>query len=102
MRLGIDASNIRAGGRVTHLVELLRAAAEPAPIPDSAFRDVTPYKVRTLLQCSLLGEPGFKGDVVAELASGSTVEVEREAKHWLFVKSENGKTGYVSRHWVQR
>ena len=25
MRLGIDASNIRAGGGVTHLVELLRA-----------------------------------------------------------------------------
>jgi glycosyltransferase involved in cell wall biosynthesis len=27
MRIGIDASNIRAGGGVTHLVELLRAAA---------------------------------------------------------------------------
>src|SRR3990172_6752011 len=26
MRIGIDASNIRAGGGVTHLVELLRAA----------------------------------------------------------------------------
>ena len=26
MRLGIDASNIRAGGGVTHLAELLRAA----------------------------------------------------------------------------
>lgn len=26
MILGIDASNIRAGGGVTHLVELLRAA----------------------------------------------------------------------------
>lgn len=26
MRLGINASNIRAGGSVTHLVELLRAA----------------------------------------------------------------------------
>ena len=29
MRLGIDASNIRSGGGVTHLVELLRAA-EPS------------------------------------------------------------------------
>lgn len=29
MRLGVDASNLRAGGSVTHLVELLRAA-EPA------------------------------------------------------------------------
>lgn len=26
MRLGIDASNIRTGGGVTHLIELLRAA----------------------------------------------------------------------------
>jgi glycosyltransferase involved in cell wall biosynthesis len=30
MRLGIDASNIRAGGGVTHLVELLSAADPPA------------------------------------------------------------------------
>src|SRR2546426_5596379 len=26
MRLGIDASNLRAGGGVTHLIEMLRAA----------------------------------------------------------------------------
>jgi glycosyltransferase involved in cell wall biosynthesis len=30
MRLGIDASNLRTGGGVTHLVELLRAADPPA------------------------------------------------------------------------
>lgn len=30
MRLGIDASNLRAGGGVTHLVELLHAADPPA------------------------------------------------------------------------
>ena len=30
MRIGIDASNLRAGGGVTHLVELLRAADPPA------------------------------------------------------------------------
>src|SRR5713226_6986202 len=30
MRLGVDASNIRAGGGVTHLVELLRSADPPA------------------------------------------------------------------------
>ena len=36
MRVGIDASNIRAGGTATHLIELLRAA-DPA---DSGFHEV--------------------------------------------------------------
>jgi hypothetical protein len=30
MIVGLDASNIRRGGRVTHLVEVLRAANPPA------------------------------------------------------------------------
>lgn len=46
MRLGIDASNLRAGGGVTHLVELLRAAA-PA---EHGFREVVVWGGASTLQ----------------------------------------------------
>ena len=43
MRLDIDASNIRAGGGVTHLVELLTSANPPA----YGFEQVTIWKSDT-------------------------------------------------------
>src|SRR5689334_16181415 len=45
MRLGIDASNLRAGGGVTHLVELL-GAADP---PTQGFTNVTVWSGRETL-----------------------------------------------------
>lgn len=45
MRLGIDASNIRAGGGVTHLVELLRAAKPSG----SGFSHIVVWGGRALL-----------------------------------------------------
>lgn len=46
MRLGIDATNLREGGGVRHLIELLRAA-EPA---DHGFQRVTVWAGRTTLE----------------------------------------------------
>jgi glycosyltransferase involved in cell wall biosynthesis len=46
MRLGIDAANIRAGGGVTHLVELLRTA-EPA---QHGFAQVVVWSARATLE----------------------------------------------------
>jgi len=46
MKLGVDASNLRRGGGVTHLVELLRAADPPA----QGFSQVTVWSGRETLR----------------------------------------------------
>ena len=46
MRLGIDATNISAGGGVTHLVELLRAAQPP----QHGFGQVVVWSARATLE----------------------------------------------------
>ena len=46
MKLGVDASNLRRGGGVTHLVELLRAADPPA----HGFSQVTLWSGREMLR----------------------------------------------------
>jgi hypothetical protein len=64
--------------------------------------DVTPYKARAISGITLWARPLLYEGVVEELISGSTIEIQRASKNWLFVMSNSGKQGYVLRHKVER
>ena len=71
MNLGINATNIRQGGGVTHLVELLRAADPPA----HGFGKVRVWSVRSTLDrieprpwLETVHEPGFERGLAARLS----------------------------------
>lgn len=90
-----NRSPVSTGGTV-------ETASIPAPAIDlSNFRDVRPYDARIRFESQLWEQPGFAGEVLAELSEGTTVEVEREADNWLFVRLKDGSNGYVGRSWVQ-
>lgn len=100
MHLGIDASNIRAGGGITHLVELVRAADPPA----FGFDRVSVWAAAALLD-QLATRPWLRKHADPALESNQLVRalwqrrrlgqlLRQEGCHLLFAPGGTVTTGF--------